>query len=158
MAAKTATEFGNIKQPKKRAFLRAYAETGNVSRAAELAGISRATVYTRQWLDDAEFQAAKAEAMEMAADRLEQEAWRRAVEGVDEPVGWFRGEPGGTVKRYSDTLLIFMLKGTRPEKFRERYETAGAVEHVHRWDLSALSEKELATMKRLAEKAQRAVH
>jgi hypothetical protein len=64
-------------------------------------------------------------AKEMAADRLEEEAWRRAVDGVEEPVGFYRGEPGAYVRRYSDTLLIFLLKGLRPEKYRERYEHSG---------------------------------
>ena len=27
---------------------------------------------------------------------------------------------------YSDTLLIFLLKGLRPQKYRERYEHTGA--------------------------------
>lgn len=31
----------------------------------------------------------------------------------------------GTVKRYRDLLLIFLLKGVRPEKYRERYEVTG---------------------------------
>jgi hypothetical protein len=64
-------------------------------------------------------------AKEMAADRLEEEAWRRAVDGVDEPVGFYRGKPSAWVKRYSDTLLIFLLKALRPEKYRERYEHSG---------------------------------
>ena len=52
----------------------------------------------------------------MAADILEDEVDRRAVEGVEKPVGWHKGKPGGYVREYSDTLLIFLLKGDRPEK------------------------------------------
>jgi hypothetical protein len=37
------------------------------------------------------------EAVEVATDALEREAWRRAVEGFDEP-----GEVVGYVKKYSD--------------------------------------------------------
>ncbi len=46
----------------------------------------------------------------MALDVLEDEVTRRAVEGVEEPAGWYKGKSGGTVRRYSDTLLIFRLK------------------------------------------------
>jgi hypothetical protein len=96
-------------------------------------GIDRATAYV--WRSgkagrenshgDEAFRSAEAMAKEMAADRLEEEAWRRAVEGVEEPVGFYRGEPGAYVRRHSDTLLIFLLKGLRPEQYRERYEHSG---------------------------------
>ena len=50
---------------------------------------------------------------------LEDEARRRALQGVEKPV--FReGRQVGTVTEYSDTLLIFLLKARRPEKFRDR--------------------------------------
>jgi hypothetical protein len=112
-------EFSNIRHGKKRAFLVAYSEVGNISQAAELAGIDRSTIYV--WKDrDPKFVAAMAEAEEKAADRLEQEARRRAVEGVSEPV-FYQGEKVGTVQKYSDTLLIFLMKGVRPEKYRERF-------------------------------------
>ena len=39
--------------------------------------------------------------------------------GVDEPV-FYQGAQCGAVRKYSDTLLIFMLKARRPEKYRER--------------------------------------
>jgi hypothetical protein len=61
------------------------------------------------------------EAEQEAADVLEAEAVRRAVQGVDEAV-YFQGEQVGTRRRYSDLLLIFLLKGMRPDKFRERQE------------------------------------
>lgn len=58
---------------------------------------------------------------------MEQEAFRRAVEGTEKPVFGsmgFRMGSGeiGRVREYSDTLLIFLLKGARPEKYRERTE------------------------------------
>jgi hypothetical protein len=31
----------------------------------------------------------------------------------------------GFIQEYSDTLLIFLLKGLRPEKYRERFEHSG---------------------------------
>ena len=41
---------------------------------------------------------------------------------MEKPTGWYKGEAGGYVTEYSDTLLIFLLKALRPEKFRERVE------------------------------------
>lgn len=40
---------------------------------------------------------------------------------------------------YSDTLLIFLLKGARPEVYRERAD----VRHSGKIDVSALSDDEL---------------
>jgi hypothetical protein len=49
--------------------------------------------------------------------RLEDEAVRRAYEGVERPV-FQGGKQVGVVREYSDTLLIFLLKALRPEKYR----------------------------------------
>jgi len=107
-------------QPKKRALLAALAETGNVSAATSLVKIDRRTHY--RWLaEDPEYADAVPVAFEIPADKLEEEARRRALIGVDEPLT-YQGEVFGTVKKYSDTLLIFLLKGVRPEKYRERFD------------------------------------
>lgn len=105
-------------QQKKRAFLAAFSECGNITRAAELAEISRQAHY--EWLkDDPDYPALFAAADEQAGDRLEQEARRRAVEGTNKPV-FYKGGVCGTVTEYSDNLLMFLLKGVRPDKFAER--------------------------------------
>ena len=52
---------------------------------------------------------------------LEPEAIRRAVEGVEKAV-YYQGEPVGTVREYSDTLLIFLLKGWKSDRYKERRE------------------------------------
>lgn len=103
---------------KKAAMVAALGETGNVSKACAAADVGRSTHY--EWLRDDPFYAkAASDAMENAADLLEEEARRRAHDGVDEPV-WFQGMQCGTVRKYSDTLLIFLLKGAKPDKYRER--------------------------------------
>lgn len=110
-----------------------FATTGNVSAAAQKAGIGRMTAYDARntdgkegaaLLEAQEFAAAWDSAREVAADALELEARRRAKEGWPEPV-FYQGKQVGRVRKYSDTLLIFLLKATRPEKFREtvRHET-----------------------------------
>ena len=115
---KNESEFRHISHMKKRAFLAAFAECGTVTHAAEIAKITRRMV--QYWKkDDPEFAEAFRVAEEKAADRLEQEARRRAIEGVPEPV-FYKGRKVGTIQKYSNNLLMFLLKGARPEKYRER--------------------------------------
>ena len=112
-------------------FLEALAESGNVKLSCQAAGVGRRTAYDHR-AKDAAFASAWADAMEEAADLLEQEAVRRAVEGVDKPV-YQGGRMVGIVKEYSDTLLIFLLKGARPNKYRDNVKV----------DVSQLSDAEL---------------
>ena len=80
-------------------FLEKYAETGNLSRSAEYADVSRTAVYKakKQKAFGEQFAAAREE----AADGLEAVAFQRARET-------------------SDTLLIFLLKGLKPDVYAER--------------------------------------
>ena len=107
-----------IVQPEKRAFIAAYAECGTITKAAEIAGIARQTHYDWSKSDPSYARACEA-AYEQAGERLEEEARRRAVEGVEKPV-FYQGQQCGVVNEYSDTLLIFLLKGAKPEKYKER--------------------------------------
>ncbi len=113
-------------------FLETYAAMGNVSAAAKLAGVGRRTHY--DWLAaDAAYATRFAEAVDEAADRLEAEARRRAVEGLVRYKFDKQGDPlkhpaSGEAyfeREYSDTLLIFLLKGARPDKYAERHQHAG---------------------------------
>jgi hypothetical protein len=108
--------------PKKKAwkpaFIERLRECANVSRAAKDAGINRRTAQ-RERLNSETFREAWDDAMEEAIDALEEEARRRAFEGVNEPV-YYQGEQVGTVRKYSDTLTIFLLKGRRPEIYGDR--------------------------------------
>lgn len=116
-----------IGHPKKRAFLAAFAETGNISLSCQAAGVRRSTYY--EWTEhDGAFGVALAAAREAAIDKLEEEARRRAVEGVTRETGvYHNGKLIATEVeiKYSDTLLIFLLKGLRPEKYRERMDVTG---------------------------------
>lgn len=115
---------GNKQQLWTDAFLAALAECGIFTRAAEAAGVDRATVWRRRQ-DDAEFAQACDQAIDMASDKLEAEAIRRAVEGVEEPV-YQGGQLIGTKTVYSDSLLALLLKGRRKKVFAERIEQTGA--------------------------------
>lgn len=46
------------------------------------------------------------------------------------PAGWYRGEPGGHVVEYSDTLLIFLMKGAMPDKYADRVQLRGALANL----------------------------
>ena len=132
--------FPCISSPKQRALLAAFRETGNVRLACEAAKVGRSSHY--RWLeDDCEYRAAFDLVKLQAADILEQEAYRRAVEGIEEPIGWYRGVAGGTVRRYSDVLLMFLLKGLLPERYRERRDLRGSFAHI---DLKQLPDELLA--------------
>jgi hypothetical protein len=136
------------------AFCAALAETCNVGKACTAVGIGRRTAY--DWRrDDKQFAQMWDEAMKVGVSALEDEAHRRAFEGVDKPLV-HKGEftylyeeerdaegnvvideltktpkyrrkvgPNGehvvaTMKEYSDTLAIFLLKAHDPDKYRER--------------------------------------
>lgn len=121
--------FDEIEHPKKRAYLAALVQTGgNVTRACEVAEISRGTPYSEPWTGDEAFQKALVLARAMAADHLEAEAIRRAYEGVEEPVGFHKGRPGAYVRKYSDTLMIFLLNGAKPDRYVRRVEHSGRIE------------------------------
>ena len=103
---------------KETAFLAALAETCNVTRACKAVGVNRNTAY--DWRDrDPEFAKRWDRARAIGADALEDEAMRRAKEGLLEPV-FHQGRAIGTIRKYSDTLTIFLLKGAKPEKYAER--------------------------------------
>lgn len=120
-----APEFPEIADPKKRAYLAAYSLTGRFADAAAAADITLRTGWNWRHAPDPDFQAALTMARGLAGDRLEAEIYRRAMEGVEEPV-YQQGRMVGTIRKFSDLLLIFAAKGAMPERYRERHEHTGA--------------------------------
>lgn len=95
-------------------FLDELRKTANVTVAASKVGWRRRMAY-RYRDEDTEFAKAWDEAVEEGLDLIEEELRRRAVDGIDKPLA-FKGElTGDSIKEYSDTLLIFFLKGKRPQ-------------------------------------------
>jgi hypothetical protein len=115
-------------------FLRALAQTCNVAAACRAAAVGRATVY-RHRERDPKFADAYDDAFEQATDLLELECRRRAIEGVDRPV-FYKGRQVGTVKVYSDRLLIFLLEAARPEKYRNNLDLAKMAGQIAREAMS----------------------
>lgn len=102
-------------------FLYALKMTGNMRMAVEAVGISRSTVYG--WKEaHPEFAARMAEAKEEAIESLEAAAWQRARQGVtqEKPI-MYQGKRVDTeyITTYSDQLLMFLLKGLKPQTYRE---------------------------------------
>jgi hypothetical protein len=72
------------------------------------------------------------------------------VDGWDEPV-YYRGAVVGQVRKYDSTLLIFLLKARRPERFRD------TVAVQHSGSISTPSAKELERMRRADPKVEDAL-
>lgn len=101
-------------------FLACFGACGNVLRAARWSKVGRASHY--RWLDESpEYAAAYAKAELEAARTLEDEAVRRAHEGVRKAIR-YKGKIVGYDTEYSDSLLMFCLKGLLPEKYRDRVD------------------------------------
>ena len=101
-------------------FIEALRKSGVVKHACTAAGIERSTSY-KERAQSPDFAAQWDEALEDAIDDLEAEARRRAFEGVEKPV-FQGGKRVGSVREYSDTLLLAMLRAHRPQKYREHFE------------------------------------
>ena len=99
-------------------FLDTLRRTGNVRLAANNADVARQVAYRARDRSD-KFRADWDEAIEEARELLEAEARRRAAIGVDEPV-FYKGQVVGQIRKYSDNLLMFLLKAHWPEKFRDK--------------------------------------
>jgi len=111
---------------KDRAFFKALSEYANVSAACKKAKYTRSVVYAAREKDQKFYDKWEA-AWSKGIDAMEEEATRRAVQGVEQPV-YQGGKLVGKVQKHSDVLLMFMLKGRRPKKFREHqvHEHQGA--------------------------------
>jgi len=136
-------------------FLATLAVCGNVTKACDEAGFSRMTAY-RHRADDPEFAATWEEAKKIGGEGIIDEIRRRGHDGWDEPT-LYQGEHVDTVRKYSDTLLIFLAKVIFPELRDSRLaiEHSGKMGLKHELDLSLLEPDELRAIKSLIEKAQK---
>lgn len=106
----------NDKTKRMERFLSALAVTGNITASVRESGLARSTVYF--WRDhDHEFAKSWDDALAEATDKLAYEARRRALDGI-EVVQYFQGEPVGTIRKYSDQLLMFLLRAYRPAIYK----------------------------------------
>jgi hypothetical protein len=112
----------------KESFLISLSQNANVSQAAKFSEVNRNTAY--KWRQsDPDFAEAWDRALEDATDALEAEARRRATEGYEEPIIYggkviVDPETGRPIvkKKYSDALMVFLLKSHRPNRYRGKDE------------------------------------
>jgi len=131
----------------RKAWLLAFEAHGTVTDACKVTGVGRSTVYGWRQQHE-EFAVAWADVEEATTERMEREAFRRGTEGFIKDV-YHRGEVVGQERQYSDTLLIFMLKSRRPERYRDnvKIEHGGSVSHGVR--LSGLTQEQLDQLEAL---------
>jgi hypothetical protein len=105
--------------PKQREqFLEALAAGWAVRHAARLSGVDFRRWYELRDTDEA-FAQAWTDAVELGTQALEDEARRRAVDGWDEDYTDGDGKLIRRVRRYDGSLLQTLLKGRRPEVYRD---------------------------------------
>ena len=110
--------FHGIAHPKKKAFLAAFFQIGQIGKACEIAMISRGLHYF--WMKkDEKYLKAFHEAQDMAADYLIDILHERATVGTEHVVT-YEGRICDRYKIPSDLLLMFVLKRLRPE-FRDSF-------------------------------------
>lgn len=111
---------GNARQQdtNQKRFLAAFSVAGSIVIASRWSKVHRQSHYN--WMRDDATYPPRFEAAEKAASRsLEDEAVRRAAHGLKKAV-WYKGKVVGYETEFSDSLLLALLKGNNPEKFRER--------------------------------------
>lgn len=105
-------------EEKQRRFIEALADTGLVSRAAKGVGMTRESAYRlRRSAHGAAFARAWDAAREHAGCALEDIAFERAIEGVEQNVYDQYGEVICTKRVYNDRLLTFLLRHLKPERY-----------------------------------------
>lgn len=124
-----------LKHARPRAFLAAFRINGSVVLAAAAAGIEKTIHY--RWLKNENYAAAFAAAEAEFGDMLEAAAIGRARDGVLEAV-FYQGAPCGAIRKYSDGLMVHLLKRFKPASYAAKVHTelsgpgGGPVDHVIR--------------------------
>lgn len=122
---KRGTRDGRLTEEKKFEFISLLRDEGmTVHGACERVGLSTTTLYKHRG-EDPEFAAAWDVAYDQGTTVLEAEAQRRATQGVTEPV-FNKGIIVGHVQKYSDVLLIFLLKARDPKRFRDNVDISNS--------------------------------
>lgn len=114
-------------------FFDALAKTGNVFAACRASGLNRTAVY-QQKDKDPTFATRWNDALQANIADFEMELKRRAVDGIQDPV-FYRDKIVGYRRKCSDNLMMFSLSALHPEKYRQKYEVAGSIQHNHKAEL-----------------------
>ena len=110
--------YENLRPTQKR-FLLCFEACASITQACRWAKVHRCNHY--DWMESEAYRAAF-ELAEVRANRtLEDEAVRRAHQGVKKAIR-YKGKVVGTDTEYSDTLMTFLLKGGNRKKFGDRWQ------------------------------------
>ena len=142
-----------VSQRDQQRFLEALANGWTVRAASTLTGRHHSSFYELRKADDS-FADLWTEAWEAGTQAIEQEAFRRAVEGYEEVTKDGDGNVMRRVRRYDSALLQTLLKARRPEAYRDNATVQVAqinaapveVRHKHGQtieDMLAVARKEL---------------
>jgi hypothetical protein len=102
---------------KQYAFIQALAETGIVEEACRRVGMSRTSAdKLRSRPSGTHFRRAWQTALDYALYRVEENAHRRARDGVARPI-FYKGEQVGEWRYYDERLTAFLLRCYRPERY-----------------------------------------
>jgi hypothetical protein len=105
-------------EEKQRRFIEVLADTGMVSAAAKAAGMTREGAYAlRRSAHGAAFGRAWDAARHHAGSLLEDIAFERAIEGIEQNVFNEYGEVICTKRVYNDRLLQFLIRHLKPERY-----------------------------------------
>jgi hypothetical protein len=141
------------REPRQDAFLAAYERLGFIRAAAEQCGIRSSAHY--EWLrTDSDYAQRFGVVDRIVVQSLEDEMVRRGRDGY--PV--LKSVAGQAVRmtEYSDQLLMFALRGRRPEVYGDRFKgeisgpNGGPIQTQSRIDLSLLTDEQLAQFEALA--------
>ena len=108
----------SITAEERECFLARLAHGWSVTHAAQEAGHARQRFYELRDEEKA-FADQWAHALDAGTEVLEDEARRRAVDGYDEETFDAEGRLLRRVRRYDGALLQLLLRGRRPEKYRD---------------------------------------
>lgn len=142
-----------LTKARKLTFLAELARHGILARAARAASpgarTGALTTFVEERARDPHFSRGWDEAIEAANAAIEHELYRRAQVGVEEPIygGKYREKVVGTVRRYSDPLLMFVAKAKLPA-YRDVTRVEGSV--THKLDAGLLGEAVADVAARLA--------
>ena len=140
-ARRTKADGTKIPDELKIKFLENLAQCGNVTRAAESVAVSRVYFYLLAQ-ENEEFKEKMNQARALGIEWMEDEASRRAFNGYDEPV-FQQGVQVGTVRKFSDQLAMFLLRGNKPDKFKERVANENVNVQLERGPYSKLTDEEI---------------
>jgi len=113
-----------VNKTRRTQFLDMLAETASVTAAAQASGVYRVKWY-RLRKADTTFAEAWDAALEIGIDAVEDEAIRRAVHGHEEPV-YYQGQKIGVIPKYSDRMLMLLLRARRPALYGDGAGSAEA--------------------------------